>query len=144
MAFPTQTTFGDVIVGVGDGNSPEVFAEPCGFTSKSFDCDAASSTIVVPDCDDPDAPAWEIAGVTSMSWSVTGEGVMASEAYATWQAFFGKQRNVRIQLGAVGYWEGPAICTKLGHAVALGTDAGKVKLTINLRNAGAAIWHAGA
>lgn len=146
MAQPTTITFGDVVVGLGDGGSPEVFAEPCGLNSKSFDCDAASSTIVVPDCIDPDAASWEIAGVTSKSWTLTGEGVMGVESYPTWVAAFNDSVpiNVRVQLGTVGYWQGPAILTKIGHAVALASDAGKVKLTINMRNAAAAVWHAGA
>ena len=29
--YPTTLSFGEVIIGIGDGASPEVFAEPCGF-----------------------------------------------------------------------------------------------------------------
>lgn len=146
MSQPTTIAFGDVVVGIGNGASPEVFAEPCGFNSKSFDCDAATSTVVVPDCDDPDAAPWEIAGVSSKSWTITGEGVLGVESYPTWVALYdaGVPFNVRVSLGSLGYWQGPAVLTKIGHAVAFGSDAAVVKLTINIRNAGAATWHAGA
>src|SRR5262249_47444382 len=140
---PTTLTFGDVIIGIGNGESPETFAEPCGFNSKSFDCDKAVSTAIIPACNDPDATPWEIGGATSKSWTGTGEGVMDKESYATWVAKFNQNGsfNVRITLGSLGYWEGPAIMTKLGHAVAFGSDAGKIKATINIRNADAASWN---
>lgn len=140
--YPTTLSFGEVIIGIGDGASPEVFAEPCGFSSKSFDLDAASSEAIIAACNDPEAAPWTVAGITSKGWTVAGDGVLAQESYETWRAFFdgGVPLNVRIQLGELGYWEGPGLCTKLAHAVALASDAGKVKLTVNLRNADAAVW----
>jgi hypothetical protein len=145
MAAPKTLSFSEVIVALGDGASPEVFTEPCGFTSKSYDCDASTSTAIIPDCDDPEAPAWEIAGVTAKTLSIVGEGVLAKDSYEPWRAFWdgGAPKNVRVTLGDLGWWEGPAIITKLGHAVALNTDANKVKLTINMRNADAMAWTAG-
>lgn len=145
MAAPKTLSFSEVIVALGNGATPEVFAEPCGFTSKSFDCDAATSTVIIPDCDDPEAAAWEIAGVTAKSLSITGEGVLAKDSYEPWRAFWdgGQPQNVRVTLGDLGYWEGPCIMTKLGHAVALNTDANKVKLTVNIRNADAMTWTKG-
>jgi hypothetical protein len=145
MTAPKTMSFGEVIVALGDGGSPEVFAEPCGFSSKSFDCDAATSTAIIPDCDDPEAPAWEIAGITSKSLTITGDGVLAKDSYESWRSVWDAsvQVNARVTLGDLGYWEGPVVMTKLGHAVALNTDANKVKLTINMRNADAMVWTAG-
>jgi hypothetical protein len=145
MATPKTLSFSEVIVALGDGGSPEVFDEPCGFTSKSFDCDASTSTAIIPDCDDPELAAWEIAGVTAKTLSIVGDGVLAKDNYESWRSFWdgGVQQNVRVTLGDLGYWEGPCIITKLGHAVALNTDANKVKLTVNMRNADAMVWTAG-
>jgi Phage tail tube protein len=145
MAAPKTLSFADVVVSLGDGATPEVFTEPCGFTSKSFDCDAATSNAVIPDCDDPEAPAWEIAGVSSKSMVINGDGVLAKDSYEAWRLFWdgGVQQNVRVTLGDLGYWEGPCIITKLGHAVALNTDANKVKLTVNMRNADVMVWTKG-
>jgi len=142
--YPSTVKFGEVVVGIGNGESPETFAEPCGFSSKSLDMDAASSEAIIAACDDPDAAPWTVAGITSKSWTVQGEGVLAKESYETWRAWFdgGEAKNVRISIGSLGFWEGPALITKLTHAVALASDAGKVKLTVNLRNADAATWHA--
>lgn len=147
MAKPTTKKFGDFRIFIGDGNSPEAFAEPCGFTSKALDIDASASTTVTPDCDSPDDPSWEEAAVTALSGTVNGTGVMASESYATWRNWMlsGAEKNVRIQpMGsAAGYYYGSAIMLKLGHSVAIGTDGNRVQATVNIRNAGEWLWNEG-
>jgi hypothetical protein len=39
---------------------------------------AQTSTAVVPDCDDPEAPAWDIAGISSFGGKVTAVAASAA------------------------------------------------------------------
>ena len=85
MAQPTVIAGTKLLLLVGNGASPEVFAEPCGLTSKGFDMAASTNNTLIPDCDDPEAPAWEAKDVNSLSATVSGQGVMATESLDTWR-----------------------------------------------------------
>lgn len=101
MAQPTTLKPGQMIIQLGDGGSPEVFSAPCGFTTKGFTRSKSLNEVLIPDCDDPDAPVVVARDVASISFAVTGEGVLAGEAVATWDTFFNStsSRNVRVHLG---------------------------------------------
>lgn len=143
MAKPTTTSFGDFTVEIGDNNSPSSFFAPCGFVSKALDINGQDSETITPDCDDPDAASWTEAAITALSATIQGNGVLAEESYGTWAEWMASAvaRYVRVTVGDRGYWEGQAIMTRLGHAVALGQDGSKVQCAVNLRNAGAWTWN---
>jgi hypothetical protein len=65
MAKPTTLSFANFKVYLGDGASPETFVAPCGFVQKALTLDATTSDTNVPDCDDPEAPAWTERGITA-------------------------------------------------------------------------------
>lgn len=98
MAAPTTAKFGKFRVLLGNGASPEVFAAPCGFTSKSLVLTKNLSDINLPDCDDPDAPAWVGRDVESLTASITGEGVMAQESADTWMDAFEDTDSVSVKV----------------------------------------------
>lgn len=100
MAVPSTIKFGKMKVELGDGGSPEVFIAPCGFTSKSFTRSKTLNEVQIPDCDDPDAPIVVSRDVASIAFAVQGEGVLAGESLATWDAFFNStsSRNVKVTL----------------------------------------------
>lgn len=120
MAQPTTASFGRFYILVGDGGSPELFAAPCGLTSKAFNQTANTQDTTVPDCDDPDAPAYIERAVDSLTSEISGDGVLALEAHdAVWQPWFASaaERNIRIGIGSLpdplvgGYYEGPFLLT---------------------------------
>ena len=84
MAQPVTAKFGKVRVLLGDGATPEVFAAPCGLTSKGITLSQGLSEVNIPDCDGPDMPAWVERDTTSLSVSISGEGVLAAGAVPTW------------------------------------------------------------
>ena len=144
MAQPSVSTFGKFIVLLGDGATPEVFTAPCGFTDRSLELKANTSTTQVPDCDNPDAPAWEDKDVQTLSASITGQGVMALEALPIWRGwlFSAEAKNVRVKLDLPagknpGYYQGAAILTSLKHDSNIGE---KVKLSVSIENTGAWSW----
>lgn len=143
MAKPTTLPFSELLILIGDGASPEVFAAPCGLTSKGFDLTASSNGIEVPDCDDPDAPAWTERVVKALSGSVSGSGIMAKESFALWRdwALSGLPGNVRVKLdhAGLGYYSGSFILNKFGLKASLGD---KVQVDIGLESDGQIIWTA--
>jgi hypothetical protein len=98
MAPPTTAKFGKFRVLLGNGASPEVFAAPCGFTSKSLALTKNLTDVNLPDCDDPDAPAWVGRDVESLTASITGEGVMAAESAADWMDAFESTSSISVKV----------------------------------------------
>lgn len=84
MAQPVTAKFGKFRVLLGSGAAPYTYAAPCGFTSKSLTLTKDLTDVNLPDCDDPDAVAWVGRDAASLSASVSGEGVLASESVETW------------------------------------------------------------
>lgn len=98
MAPPTTAKFGKFRVLLGNGASPEVFAAPCGFTSKSLALSKNLTDVNLPDCDDPDAPAWVGRDVESLTASITGEGVMAAESADDWMDAFESTESISVKV----------------------------------------------
>ncbi len=85
MAVATTIKGGSKVrVLIGDDAEPTVYAAPCGFTSKSITFNKGLEEVVVPDCEDPDKVDWIGRDTVSLSISVSGEGVLASESVETW------------------------------------------------------------
>lgn len=114
MANAQTLRFGQFLIQLGNGATPEVFAEPCGLTSRGFERSAATNDTNVPDCDDVDAPSWLERDVVSLSGKLSGNGVVANEDFDTWETWFSSAatKNVKITLGARN-WIGPMKLTTL-------------------------------
>ncbi len=142
MAQPTVLVGTKLLILVSDGNSPETFSQPCGLTTRNFNLKASTNSTLIPDCDDPEAPAWEAKDVNALSAEVAGEGVMAVESFDTWNNWFmsALSKGARITLDdpALGYWAGSFILTDLRYG---GTRGQKVTLGITMANDGAVTWN---
>jgi len=134
-----------ILIGVGGDSpgSPDIFAEPCGLTTKNFSLSASTNTTLIPDCINPDLPAWEAKDVNSLSAEVTGTGVMAVESFHTWLDWFlgATERSARIQLVSptalplsLGYFLGSFILSELKYG---GVRGQKVTIDLTLVNNGA-------
>ena len=98
MAQPTTAKFGKFKVYLGDGGSPAVYSVPCGFTSKSLTLTKNLTEINLPDCADPDAVAWVGRDAESLSMSVSGEGVLASESVEDWLDAWEDEESVQVRV----------------------------------------------
>ena len=140
MAQATTYPFSKFMVKVGDGASPEVFTDPCGLTTKGFTRTANLNDTNVPDCDDPDAPAWLGRDVVSYQGAIAGSGVVAKESFETWEDWWnaGETRNVRIELGTpVEFaWIMPA---KLQEFAITADRGNKVQMTVAIVSDGAVV-----
>lgn len=139
MAQPTVFAGTKLLLKVGNGATPEVFAEPCGLTTKSFDRTAATNTNLVPDCDNPEAPAWESTDVSSLSCSLSGSGLLARESFDTWNEWFesAEGRNMQIWLGSLGYFTGSF---KLTGFKLSGQRGNKIQAEISAKADGVVTW----
>jgi hypothetical protein len=147
MAKPTTFRWTKLSIWPGDGGSPEDFtSRVCGLTSKGFTLGGNTSDSVVPDCDDPDAPAWTERVIRSLSSGVTGSGLLANETFAFWRdwALSGDAKNVRIVVDATtpGYFAGSYVLTNFQLTGNEGN--GKMEVSVTLASDGPVTWAAGA
>ena len=141
MTQPTVLAGTKLLILVGDGASPEVFSQPCGLTTRGMSFTASTNSTLIPDCDNPEAPAWEAKDVNALSAQATGNGVMAVESFNTWNDWFQSalSRNCRITLDdpSLGYWQGAFILSALKYG---GQRGQKVTVDITMENTGAVVW----
>lgn len=103
MAAPTTIKGGKVRV-LLETDTPGSFAAPCGFTSRSVALNKALNDFQLPDCDDPDAVDWLGRDAVSLSMSVSGEGLLASESVEDWLDAWEDVDSVNVKVE----WEFPA------------------------------------
>ncbi|MFN3549617.1 MAG: phage tail tube protein [Mesorhizobium sp.] len=87
-----------------DPASSGSYAAPCGFTSRSISLNKALNEFSLPDCDDPDAVDWLGRDAVSLSMTVSGEGVLASESVETWLEAWEDVEAVPVKIE----WEFPS------------------------------------
>lgn len=99
--MPTKVetfTGSKVLVKIGDGAGPEVFAHPCLInTSRSIQGSVTTVDSVVPFCDDPEAPAWIEREKDSISYTITGEGLMHASDIADYIAWLKSPLTKNVQ-----------------------------------------------
>lgn len=141
MAKPTVIAGTKLLLLLGDGASPEVFGEPCGLTTKSFDLAASTNTTVLPDCADPEAAAWEATDINALSGSFSGQGVMAVESFSKWNDWFmsteGKNMQIKLDHADLGYYSGSFKLTSFKLA---GTRGNKVTVDVSGKADGEVAW----
>lgn len=67
-----------------DPPKANVYAAPCGLTTKNLVITKNLQEVTIPDCDDPDAPAWIARDVQNLSVTISGDGVAAAESVPDW------------------------------------------------------------
>jgi len=144
MAKPITAEASKVLIKIGDGGSPEQFVAPCGLTTKGINFTKNTNETNVPDCADPDAPAWTERSVISMSNEVSGNGVLAMESRDAWQEFFESGVSVNCQVwidvplaSHGGYWQGAYHLTGMNVTAELGN---KVQIAVTMQNDGPVVW----
>jgi predicted secreted protein len=106
VIFGTQ-----LFIKIGDGASPEEFVHPCLINAaRGIQFSSNNNSVVVPDCDNPEDPAWQKIVKDALSVGITGEGKLdvveaTLTAYTAWWKST-LPKNVQVWLSTTGYWEG--------------------------------------
>lgn len=119
MAQVKSLKFAEQVLMLGDGATPtELFAAPCGFESLTLTVNIETNTTNLPDCDDPDLPAWLVSDEVSKQMVIAGNGTLDTDSMQIWRdwLFAGGEKNVRwVTSGTAanggGYYSAPAILT---------------------------------
>ena len=143
MGTGNQTT--RLVVQLGDGGDPEIFAHTCGANSFGITLTNNLGENTVLDCDNPlDVPAAIVRHLESQDTSVTISGMVATEAWPTWRSWadVGSEKNIKVLLDESaanngGYWTLPAFCQQLQLDK---ENSGKVTFTATISGAGQRVW----
>jgi hypothetical protein len=117
---------------------PIVYASPCGLTTKNFALTKNLQEIDLPDCDDPDAPAWIARDVQNLSATISGDGVAAAESVPAWNAAAISTDSVPMKV-EIEFTTGMKIFTGLFIVdnLTFGAESGgRVTLAINAQSDG--------
>jgi predicted secreted protein len=146
MAKPITSRASQLLLKLGDGASPETFAAPCGLTTKGITFTKEMNDTPVPDCDNPDAPAWTERAVTTLSASVSGAGILSMGDLDTWIAFnestISRNAQVIIVVDAPnsamgGMWTGKFLMSSFEVTGELGN---KIQTNIEMQSDGPVTW----
>lgn len=102
MTQATTVPFSGFRVLLEDPATPGTFIAPCGFTERSLTLTKETNDTTVPDCDNEDAASWVERDVVSKSAAISGEGVMARESLARWQAIYEDDDPVSARVERAG------------------------------------------
>jgi len=98
MAQPTSFNGAKILVKVGDGGSPETFAHPCLInSSRSVQSTASTTESAIPDCDNPEAPAWLEREKDTLSVTITGEGIMDASDTSDYFAWLTSENSKNVK-----------------------------------------------
>lgn len=130
MALAKTLRFGEQLLLWGDGNNPETFTPLCGFTSLELTVNIETNSTNVPDCDDPDLPAWLRSSEVSKQMQLGGNGVIdvnALNEFKRWIMEGGEKRFRWLTDGdenpeSNGYWEAPGILSAYGQTAERGLE----------------------
>lgn len=130
-----------LLIKIGDGGSPEVFAHPCSFAGqRSMQLQAQTNDVTVPDCDLPDQLAWVEREKVSVSATISGEGVLNAEDQDIFFDFVTDEdpRNVKTYTDVAGsaggrIYAGSYHCTQFEIS---GTRGEKITANIQMQSTG--------
>lgn len=137
MAQPVTIRGSQLLIKIGNGGSPsETFAHPCLInTERGIQFTEQGSDVVVPDCDNPEDPAWLEHVKDGLSATVTGAGTLNVEDVEDFDEWFrsADPKNIQVWLGTAGYWGFAAHLTEFQIT---GTRSEKAQCTLTIRSEG--------
>lgn len=135
-----------LLIKIGDGADPEVFAQPCSINSdRGIVFTAETNQTRVPDCDDPELIGWFRREKTAKGATINGAGTLHTPDLEDLFDFFNSEdsRNLQVKLNGVagadggGHFAGAFLCTGLEVT---GTVGEYTQVSISLESDGAVSW----
>ena len=131
-----------LLVKVGNGATPEVFAHNCTINGqRALQFSAQTNDVNVPDCDTPEQLAWVEREKVSVGAQITGEGVLNTTDLATYFDWVTGEdtKNVKVVVD-VPSGDGGRIMSGAFHCTQFdisGNRGEKVTASITLQSSGA-------
>ncbi|UXT96763.1 phage tail protein [Agrobacterium tumefaciens] len=138
MAKATTIKGGKFRVLIGNDASPIAYSAPCGFTQRSITLNKGLEEVNIPDCDDPDKVDWVGRDATSLSMTVSGEGVLVEESVEVWLDAWENLESVPVKIE----WEFPAKTVtwtgsmQIESLEAGAANAGRATLNVSMQSDG--------
>lgn len=141
MAQAQTLPFSALKVLLESATTPGTFVAPCGLTERSFSQTKETNDTTVPDCEFEDRASYVDRDVVSRSASISGEGVIARQSIAIWQAAWESDEpiNVRVERSGTaaqggGYYLGAFHVTSFEQGATRGERA---TISIEMQSTGA-------
>lgn len=145
MTKPITIKGSQLIILLGNGMSPEVFAAPCGLTTKGLNLTATANEFNVPDCNNPDAPMFTERVISALSAGITGSGILDMNSYDDWRIWYlsGLAKNIEVSFNVPlpqggGYYAMSAVLTALNST---GNVGELVTIDVEIQSNGEFTWH---
>lgn len=123
----------EILVQVGDGADPEVFAHDCLInTERGITRSAQTTQQTLPNCTDPSKPDKTIRQVDSTDSIINGAGKLHESSTLFWLQNVGKTLNIRVRKAGVFRVAGPYI---LAEFAITGTARQLATCTVRLEQA---------
>lgn len=146
MAPVTTMSGTKVVVQIGDGATPtEAFAADCMInTERGIQFNVDTNEFLVPDCDNPDDPAWKETVKDGLSCTINGSGLMHTPNTETWFDWLKSPdtKNCRVVVNVLaaaggGYWQGAFHLTSFEIT---GNRSSKAEVSVTLVSNGVVTW----
>lgn len=91
-----------ILVQIGDGQDPEVFAHDCMINAeRGINLTASTRVLTVPNCTDPSKPDKTTRVVDATDSTISGAGKLHSGSTLEWMQRRGKTINIRVRQAGV-------------------------------------------
>lgn len=146
MALVDSMNGTSLLVQLGDGADPEVFAHDCLINAaRGIQFQSETSRQTIPDCTNPEALAWQSLSKDGLTATINGEGMLHTSSVPDWDAWFSSDdaKNARVLLNGVaagkggGHWAG---AFKLTGWTINGERRQKATVTVTLESHGPVTW----
>jgi len=123
-----------LLIQIGNGATPEVFAHPCLInTDRGITFSSTTTTDIIPDCSDPAAPAWQQTEKDGLSAQISGSGMLDVASIDDFYDWFISEdpKNVKVRVDKTGgsTWTGSFHLTEFAIQ---GTRKQKATVSITL------------
>lgn len=149
MAQAKTIKFGAQFLLISDMETPTPsFVAPCGFEQLSLTVNVQTNDTNVPDCEDPDLPAWLVSDIVSKQMRISGSGVLDTDAMRQiWQDWWlngapADEIPVRwyrdlLSANGGGYFQAPAVLTSYSET---GQRGQRWQVAVELALNGKPVW----
>lgn len=134
-----------LLIQIGNGATPEVFTHDCLVnTDRGIAFSSDENRQVIPDCDNPDAPAWSVLNKDGLQAQITGSGMLHTASTEEWFNWFNSDtaKNIRVVVDTSGadgggYW---SLKAKLTGFEVTGSRNEKATATVTIGSDGPVTW----